>query len=398
MAGERVSIIIPTYNRAHSIVRALDSVLAQTYADWEAIVIDDGSTDDTATVVASRYGAEPRIRYTVKTNGGAAAARNAGLEKATGDFIGFLDSDDTWEPWKLELQLQCFRLEPEIGMVWTNMDAVAPSGALVDSMHLATMYRSRRLYSDEQLFDRTHVVASENPAIDGLAFKTGDIFSYMITGSLVHTSTVLLRRAWQQQVGFFNLAYTPLGEDFDFYLRTTRLGRVGFVNVSTVNYEVGAAGALTETRNKVHAAKNFLAAITPYIERERSSIKLSDREVRNTLAFGYAWYGSELIDLGQPSEARLALIRSLRQQWSGRTMRLIAMTCVPPALLRRARAAKRAIAARDEREHQTVVSTPSTKSRRRAATAALSPTPVAPQRSRVPIARTVSASRPAGGA
>lgn len=349
MASERVSIIIPTYNRAHTICRTLDSVLAQTHSDWEAIIVDDGSTDDTRGVVASRYGSEPRIRYTVKTNGGAAAARNAGLGLATGDFIAFLDSDDTWEPWKLELQLLCFRLEPAIGMMWTNMNAVDPAGTLVNPMHLATMYRSRRLYSDEQLFDRTHVLNSAHPAIEGLAFKTGDVFSHMITGSLVHTSTVLLRREWQQQVGLFNLEYTPLGEDFDFHLRTTRLGRVGFVNVSTVNYEVGATGALTERKNKVHAAKNFLAAIHPFLERERSRIRLSDDEVRDTLAYGYAWYGAELIDSGQPREARVALVCALRQRWNWRTLRLLAMTLVPPGALKSLREARRSMRAGSRR-------------------------------------------------
>lgn len=339
---ERVSIIIPTYNRAHTVCRTLDSVLAQSHSDWEAIVVDDGSRDNTRDVIATQYGHEPRIRYSVKQNGGAAAARNAGLGLATGDFIAFLDSDDTWVPWKLELQLQCFRVEPAIGMMWTNMDAVDPDGTLLNPMHLATMYSSRRKYSDEQLFDRRHVLSSAHSSIDGLAFKTGDIFSYMITGSLVHTSTVLLRREWQQRVGLFNLAYTPLGEDFDFHLRTTHLGRVGFVNVSTVNYEVGAVGALTERKNMVHCAKNFLAAISPFLEHERSRITLSDAEVRATLAEGYAWYGAELLDQGQNTEARAALTRSLSHQWQRRTALLYAMSLVPPKLLRALREARRA--------------------------------------------------------
>lgn len=343
MASERVSIIIPTYNRAHTVCRTLDSVLAQTHADWEAIVVDDGSKDNTREIIEARYAGEPRIRYSVKENGGAAAARNAGLGMASGDFIAFLDSDDTWVPWKLELQLQCFRVEPAIGMMWTNMDAVDPDGNLVNAMHLATMYSSRRRYSDEQLFDRVQTLKSANASIDGLSFKTGDIFSWMITGSVVHTSTVLLRREWQQRVGVFNLAYTPLGEDFDFHLRTSSLGRVGFVNVATVNYEVGASGALTERKNMVHCAKNFLAAIRPYLERERSRIHLTDSEIRETLAEGYAWYGAELIEAGQRSEARRALSTSLGQQWHWRTVRLYAMSLVPPGLLRSLREAKRSV-------------------------------------------------------
>jgi len=92
------SAIIPTYNRAHFIARALDSVFAQELEDREVIVVDDGSTDDTADVLR-RY--EPRIRLIRQANLGPGAARNAGARLATGTYIAFLDSDDLWFPWTL---------------------------------------------------------------------------------------------------------------------------------------------------------------------------------------------------------------------------------------------------------------------------------------------------------
>ena len=101
----KVSIIIPTYNRADVITRALNSVLAQTETNYEVIIVDDASTDETKQIIESYL--DPRIRYLRHDkNKYAAAARNTGMEKATGQYIAFLDSDDEWVPTKLHAQLQ----------------------------------------------------------------------------------------------------------------------------------------------------------------------------------------------------------------------------------------------------------------------------------------------------
>lgn len=89
-----ISIIIPCYNHAHYLPFAVQSVLAQTCAQWEAIVVDDGSTDDTRTV-AARF-SDPRVRYHYQENQGLSAARNAGIRIARGDYLAFLDADDEW--------------------------------------------------------------------------------------------------------------------------------------------------------------------------------------------------------------------------------------------------------------------------------------------------------------
>ncbi len=96
-----ISIIIPTYNRAHFIHRAIESVLNQTYEDWELIIVDDGSTDNTETVV-HEFSCDQRIKYLQKKKSGATHSRNVGVEKSTGDFITFLDSDDEAKPNWLE--------------------------------------------------------------------------------------------------------------------------------------------------------------------------------------------------------------------------------------------------------------------------------------------------------
>src|SRR4051794_5813716 len=109
-----VSVVIPTYNYARFIERALVSVLGQTHRPAEVLVIDDGSTDETATVV-DRYAT--RVRYLRQENSGVSAARNAGVESSTGDLVAFLDADDEWVPNKLELQVEALTKRPEAGLV-----------------------------------------------------------------------------------------------------------------------------------------------------------------------------------------------------------------------------------------------------------------------------------------
>ncbi len=115
-----VSVIIPTYNRGHLIRRAIESVLNQTYQDFEIIVVDDGSTDHTRQIVMSF--ADPRIQFLENDiSRGASAARNAALEICKGEYIAFIDDDDEWLPRKLEKQMKAFEIAPhEVGVVYTR--------------------------------------------------------------------------------------------------------------------------------------------------------------------------------------------------------------------------------------------------------------------------------------
>ncbi len=111
-AGPDVSVIIPTYNRAEYVTRAIESVLGQTYLDHEIIVIDDGSTDNTKQALEPYF---DKITYISQANAGPSAARNKGIEAAKGRWLAFLDSDDTWRPNKLERQLaECTGLNADL--------------------------------------------------------------------------------------------------------------------------------------------------------------------------------------------------------------------------------------------------------------------------------------------
>ena len=118
-----VSVIIPTYNRGSNIERTLDSVLAQTLAPSEILVVDDGSTDGTADWIEAHYG--EKVRVIRQQNQGVAAARNRGLKEAKGEYVAFLDHDDIWLPQKLEKQLEVALAHPQVALVsclWDDVD------------------------------------------------------------------------------------------------------------------------------------------------------------------------------------------------------------------------------------------------------------------------------------
>jgi glycosyltransferase involved in cell wall biosynthesis len=115
----KVSVVIPTYNRASTVPRAIESVLAQTVTDLEIIVVDDGSSDETDKVLGEIFG--DRIRYYAQANQGASVARNKGVDEARGEWIAFLDSDDLWEKDKLEWQFKALeRFGPQCGGCYTD--------------------------------------------------------------------------------------------------------------------------------------------------------------------------------------------------------------------------------------------------------------------------------------
>ena len=115
-----VSVIIPTYNRAHLVGRAIQSVLEQTYKDFELIVIDDGSNDNTEYIIKEFQKKDKRIKYIAyKKNKGGSAARNAGIKSSKGEYIAFLDSDDEWLSEKLEKQIRLFSSMPaKVGVIY----------------------------------------------------------------------------------------------------------------------------------------------------------------------------------------------------------------------------------------------------------------------------------------
>ncbi len=317
MNGPLVSVVIPTYNRASLVTKAVGSALAQTYASIEVVVVDDGSTDDTRERLARDFAGDGRVRYLHKQNGGPAGARNAGFAEARGAYVALLDSDDSWHPWKLAAQVRCMERHPDLGMTWTDMEMIDPSGRVVDPAHLRTMYSAYRLFSTEQIFPRSVAlrdVVPELAAVGDARLRMGEIFSKMILGSLVHTSTVLLRRERLARVGGFDESLRRTGEDYDFHLRTCREGPVGLLDVATIRYQQGMPDRLTADHLKVHMMENALLTVERAIARDRRAIDLPEATLRRRLARLHASIALERLQRGEPELARRHYLESLRQR------------------------------------------------------------------------------------
>lgn len=194
MSIPKVSVIIPTYNRAHFIAQAVESVLMQTYQDFELIIIDDGSTDNTKEVLESY---RDRLHYFYQENQGRSVARNRGIELAKGEYIAFLDSDDLWLPNKLSRQVPILET--------SDLDIVLVHGykQVVDT-HLSPVpgweiEKLRKCFA---------------PAVENK--QTYEAFIQGICP--LFTSTVLVRKSATEVVGGYDPELKAL-EDLDFYLR-----------------------------------------------------------------------------------------------------------------------------------------------------------------------------------
>ena len=341
-----VSVVIPTYERAEVVRGAIESVLAQTYAHVEVIVVDDGSRDDTRRVVES-YG--PRVRYLFQENAGVSAARNTGFAAARGEFIALLDSDDRFLPWKLAAQVEVLRRHPEVGMVWTDMSAVSEQGEMLEERHLRTFYDAHEVARLEDVFTHLGPLADTWPDAPAAVATTpvfkGEIFSQMLLGNLVHTSTVVLRRDRLRQVGPFDTSLKKSGEDYEFHIRTCSYGPVAFIDAPSLLYRVGAADQLTSPRLSIFRARNNLTTVLRWFERGGTHVHLSPEMVAWRLAQVFAWAGEAELEAGNSSVARRYLLKSLRYDpRDRRAAALMLFTMLPRPALTGARRAKRMVA------------------------------------------------------
>lgn len=314
-----VTVVIPTYNRDYCLHRCLDSVLSQSYEKTEIVLIDDGSEDGTEELVKRLSHSDARIRYVRQRNQGVSAARNHGLRLARGEFVALLDSDDVWKPWKLELQLAVMAHLPEVGMVWTDMEAVDQMGTVCDPRYLRRMYHAYRWFPDSaSLFSGSCALSSIAPNLSVLIGDVlvgfGDIFSPMIMGNLVHTSTVLIRKNRLAQVVGFQERFRYTGEDYDFHLRTCEAGPVAFVDVASIKYQIGGEDRLTRPQYSAFMAVHSLITIRPFLKKERSRILLPQSLLNTMLGESYTWLGESLRDRGKQVASRRFLFRALRYQ------------------------------------------------------------------------------------
>jgi len=181
-----VSVVMPAYNAARYIAGAIRSVIDQTFSNWELIIVDDGSQDETAAIIKP-FLDDARISYIHKENGGAATARNVGIKVSHGNLIAFLDADDLWVPEKLARQLDCFEKYPEIGICGTGMMLIDSNGKITSQGTVPAFH--------------------------------GNPFPKILEYSLANMSTAMIRREVFEKAGLFDETLGTAPEDYEFWLR-----------------------------------------------------------------------------------------------------------------------------------------------------------------------------------
>lgn len=215
--NEIVSVIIPTYNRKNFIIQAIESVINQTYKNLEIIVIDDGSSDNTKETLKD-YILNNKIKYFYKENSGVSNTRNYGIEKSTGSFLAFLDSDDFWKHDKIEKQINLFKSNDKLGLVHTCYTT------LLDNQEI-----------------------TKHP--DNPNYYQGKVFEKMIQFNMVATSTVVIKKECIEKSGLFFQEYSPC-EDYDLWIKISKYYEFAYLNEALAFYRENSTNNISKNLDK----------------------------------------------------------------------------------------------------------------------------------------------------
>lgn len=191
-----VSIIVPTYNYGRYIGETLESLRSQTFEDWECIVVDDGSTDDTSVVVERYSATDARIHYVWQENARQASARNNGIRSARGKYIQFLDADDLLESEKLDHQVKFLELNATVDIVYSNV----------------------RYFDLERPGERRLANDNDEPWMPVVSGAGSEILLPLVRNNIMPVNSPLLRRTTVAEIGFFNETLPPV-EDWEYFIR-----------------------------------------------------------------------------------------------------------------------------------------------------------------------------------
>ena len=251
----QVSIIIPAFNAAKTVVRAIDSVLIQQGTTNEVIIIDDGSADDTVAVARARARGLPNVHVIeMERNRGVSAARNAGIAAAKGKYIAFLDADDMWLSGKLSKQVAIMEEDPAVSLVSCNSRLISADGVVLKEGHL------------------------NRPPVEG-----ADAWKTLLMYNFIPTPTVLARTAMIKASGGFDESLA-VGEDLDLWIKLGTRGKIAMLSEILINY-YDTSGSLM----KRHGSEAGVI-VTPMIDRHLAAqshrLSLSEiRGIRGTQSF-----------------------------------------------------------------------------------------------------------------
>jgi glycosyltransferase involved in cell wall biosynthesis len=280
-----VSVVIPTYNRAATIGRALDSVIRQTHRPLEIIVVDDGSTDDTLGAVDRHGCTVPLTVLALGHNEGAAAARNQGIALAHGDFIAFLDSDDEWSPDKIARQLAALNAAGlEFGAGYTGIASYTEDGTLCGMSR---------------------------------AVADGDLRLALLNHNLVgSTSCVIARRTLLQQLGGFERSLASC-QDWELWIRLAGHTRFACVPEPLTLLHIARQGRIST---------NGKARLSGHLQLYRTHLRRAFRSGQADPALFRANLGEIFMQLGRPGRARrLFAANWMAKPWSAKRFALLTM-------------------------------------------------------------------------
>jgi glycosyltransferase involved in cell wall biosynthesis len=267
----QVSVIIATHNRSTLLQTAVESVLAQTYPAIEIIIVDDGSTDDTAAVVAKYAG---QVTYIRQANQGVSAARNTGFRASSGEYVNFLDDDDTFLPTKIERQVEMLEAQPEVGLVHCGYQHIDEKGTVLN--------------------------------VTG-TLPEGSVLKELVSECFLVTLTPLVRRQCLDEVGLFDesLGYS---EDWDLWLRIALAGYpFACIQEPLCAYRVHQRSKMSHTLRVERGIRAVLDRVF-----ENPDLPADVLVLRNQIYSGvYFWIGCQHCAAGRWDDAQRSIVKAL---------------------------------------------------------------------------------------
>jgi glycosyltransferase involved in cell wall biosynthesis len=289
-----VSIIVPSFNTAAYVAEAIESVLSQDYPNKELIVVDDGSTDGTVDVIRG-YGDQVRLLQTDR--GGPAAARNAGIAVARGEYIAFNDSDDVWLPGRLSVQVADLEAHPDVGVNYVDI-----------------IWWFRDEDGEFRIPDLPHPPLAEagKPLARFDPKHSGWIYHHLLFDSVMSTITVLLRRSLIDEIGSFDESLKR-GEDYDMWLRASRVTQVHKLVYPGALYRRHGSGSMVTFSDRNYELEVLERAIGQWGYTGPDGSRADPGQVRRRLARSSFGFGRFHLRRGNPRIALASFLESVRR-------------------------------------------------------------------------------------
>jgi glycosyltransferase involved in cell wall biosynthesis len=310
-----VSVVIPAYNCAAFVAETLDSVLAQTFRDFEIVVVDDGSTDATPEVLRQYEG---RIVMHRQPNAGLAGARNAGMRLARGELIAWLDADDLFAPDHLLVEAAYLAHNREVVALGGNFAAFDETGIL-DPANAAAYYSElgdsslEAIFSRRELFDGSGVDWLPKRFDPPLAVHVGDVWRKLVFGNFMHPGTMMMRRTAVERAGWLRTDIRG-SEDWQYITRIARLGPLAFIDAPLLQYRYHAGQMSIGTSGE--GAAKIAAVLARTLEEHGAELADERPALLKRLAEFNAAAAYALADR-QPRRALGHLVEAARLDWRG---------------------------------------------------------------------------------